>query len=127
MVFAARVRLFGSDDLPVTVSDALHRHAEPSALRLDEAGEDDTESLLTVPLPSLPRRRSDSGIVMPRASRHRVAVVGADESGAFERAFQHRLERAIEGRIAVRLSKSAMTTDTGSCGFATVFSSFVAK
>ena len=97
-------RLRGVDRDPVTSTE-----------RLDRADS-------TTPSPCL-TASSRAATVIERVGRldterapDGVAIEGADEAGAFERAPEHRLERADRrpGR-SVRLVRSAITTDTGSC------------
>ena len=105
------------DHVPGHRLGRLDRHLVAAALTRERTGQHDAQALLHRELPrgalvQLLRRPDAEG------ARDAVAIVGADEAGAFERELQHRLQRAVERRIAGGVLKSAISTDTGSCAAA---------
>ena len=78
----------------------------------------------TTPTPWLTASRAAGGLVergraaTRRAAADAGAIVGADEAGAFERELQHRLQRAVQRRVAGGVVRSLIRIETGSCSTA---------
>ncbi len=77
----------------------LQRHGIAAAIPLERAGQHHADTLLHGDL--APGRLVDRvGWRHAQAAADAVAVVGADEARALERQLQHRLQRAVERRVA---------------------------